>query len=93
MVQYSSVITVHATPIACLNSSSVFGWRSEACLATNAHALRANVPDYITREQWPPRSPDLNPIENQSCVNFAVCCLVNRSSVRHGTNLALLAAQ
>ena len=26
--------------------------------------LRANVPEYITREQWPPRSPDLNPIEN-----------------------------
>ena len=23
--------------------------------------LRANVPEYITREQWPPRSPDLNP--------------------------------
>ena len=26
--------------------------------------LRDNVPEYITREQWPPRSPDLNPIEN-----------------------------
>ena len=25
--------------------------------------LRTNVPEYITREQWPPRSPDLNPIE------------------------------
>ena len=23
--------------------------------------LRDNVPEYITREQWPPRSPDLNP--------------------------------
>ena len=26
--------------------------------------LRTNVPEYITRKQWPPRSPDLNPIEN-----------------------------
>ena len=26
--------------------------------------LRVNVPEYITREQWPPRSPDLSPIEN-----------------------------
>ena len=26
--------------------------------------LRDNVPEYITRDQWPPRSPDLNPIEN-----------------------------
>jgi hypothetical protein len=26
--------------------------------------LRAHVPEYFTREQWPPRSPDLNPIEN-----------------------------
>src|SRR6185369_8175907 len=24
--------------------------------------LRANVPEHITREQWPPRSPDLNPM-------------------------------
>ena len=26
--------------------------------------LRANVAEYFTREQWPPRSPDLNSIEN-----------------------------
>ena len=26
--------------------------------------LRTHVPEYITPEQWAPRSPDLNPIEN-----------------------------
>ena len=26
--------------------------------------LRTHVPEYFTRDQWPPRSPDLNPIEN-----------------------------
>jgi len=26
--------------------------------------LRTHVPEYITPQQWAPRSPDLNPIEN-----------------------------
>ena len=43
--------------------------------------LRANVPEYITRGQWPPRSPDLNPIEN------AWALVAKRASLRQPKTL------
>ena len=69
--------------------SSVFGWRSEACAQAFSMGLRSGERGgHCSRVIY---SGTL--ARNQSCVNFASVLLVHRSSVRHGTNLALLAAQ
>jgi len=39
------------------------GWRSSTHSAQRTNRLRTNCPDFITKDQWPPNLPIMNPMD------------------------------
>ena len=76
-----------------VSSSSVFGWGSEACFATNAQAFSMGLRCWY----WSRVKYSGTWARNQFFLSILQCaldrCLVKRSSVRQETNLALPPAQ